>query len=133
MTNSSSLGRQWLLSLVLGSALYAAYHGVVHFSDWCYLGVATAVAGAVSLLMVPLNGLLLRHLARHGAGWSAAGRWLGLLGGTAALFALASVPVLPLRTMLGPGSTLPWGLGALIVAVAVNWPLLQRQEVARTL
>ncbi|GAA4357317.1 hypothetical protein GCM10023185_21930 [Hymenobacter saemangeumensis] len=125
---ASTLGRQWLLSLLLGSALYAAYHGVVHFSDWCYLGVSTAVAGGISLLMVPLNGLLLHRLSRHGTQWPAAGRWAGLLGGTATIFALANVPVLPLHTMLGPGSTLPWGIAALSVAAAMRWRLMQNPE-----
>ena len=116
--------RQWLFSLLLGSALYAAYHGVVHFSDWYYLGVSTAVAGGVSLLLVPLNALLLRYLSQRGAVWPAAMRWAGLLLGTSALFALANVPVYPLHTMLGPGSTLPWGMAALLAAIICNRCLL---------
>jgi hypothetical protein len=117
--------RQWLFSLLLGSAFYACYHGVVHFSDWYYLGVATAVAAVVSALMVPLNGMLLRLLARRPQ-WPAAGRWAGLLLGTAGLFGLANVLTLPLHTMLGPGSTAPWGLAALLVAAGVNSGLAHR-------
>jgi cytochrome b561 len=119
-----TLTRQWLLSWLLGSALYAAYQGTVHFSDWCYLGVATFFAAGVSLLMLPLNRLLLRQLARRGPVWPVAGRWIWLLGGTAALFGLANVLVLPLLSWLGPLSSWPWGVAALPVALFVNRNLL---------
>ena len=38
------------------------------------------------------------------------------LDGTLALFGLANVLVWPLRTWLGPGSTWPWGVAAVLVA-----------------
>ena|GEM_PF-3088891 len=122
---ASPVLHQWLFSLLLGSTFYAIYQGIVHFSDWCYLAVATAVAGGVSLLVVPLNGLLLGLLTRNSSNWPLLIRWLVLLLGTAALFALANVPVYPLHTMVGPGSTLPWGLAALLVALLINRNLLQ--------
>ena len=127
MPPQPNLLRQWLLTLLLGSATYAAYHGVVHFSDWCYLNVSSFIAGAVSALCVPLNGRLLRYLAGPGAAWPAAGRGIGLLLGTLALFGLANLLVLPLLTWLGPGSTWPWGGAALLVAVALNQNLLRRR------
>ena len=110
------LGCQWLFSLLLGSAFYAVYQGTVHFSDWCYLAVATAVAAGISALLIPLNKMLLRQLAAHEAQWPALGRWAGLLGSTLGLFGLANVLVWPLRTWLGPGSTWPWGVAAVLVA-----------------
>jgi len=114
------LKKQWLLSLLLGSAFYAIYQGTVHFSDWCYLAVSTAVAAGISALLIPLNKILLQQLAARGPQWSALGRWLWLLGGTLALFGLANLLVWPLRTWLGPGSTWPWGLAALLVAGAMH-------------
>jgi len=115
--------RQWLLTLLLGSLFYASYHHVVHFSDWCYLGVSTFFAAGASYLLIPLNGWLLRQLAaRH---LSAARRRLGLLGGTLALFALANLLVLPLLSWPGPGSTWPWGVAALLVAPLVHQKLLR--------
>jgi len=115
--------RQWLLTLLLGSAFYAACHHVVHFSDWCYLGVSTFFAAGASYLVIPLNGWLLRQLAAEQ--FPAAGRWLGLLGGTLALFALANLLVLPLLSWPGPGSTWPWGVAALLVAPLVHRKLLR--------
>ena len=128
---TSSLLRQWLLTLLLGSTFYGAYQGVVHFSDWCYLAVATATAGIISALLIPLNAWLLQHLAARGPAWPALGRWAWLLGGTALLFGLANGLALPLLTWLGPGSTWPWGGAALVVAVAQQWPLLQAPGVSR--
>lgn len=110
--------RQWLLTLLLGSFFYAAYHHIVHFSDWCYLGVSTFFAAGASYLLIPLNDWLLRQLTT----WPVAARWPGLLGGTLALFALSNLLVLPLLSWPGPGSTWPWGVAALLVA-----PLVQRR------
>lgn len=121
---SPQLSRQWLLSLLLGSAFYAIYQGTVHFSDWCYLGVSTAVAAGISGILLPLNKLLLRHLAARGPQWSALGRWLWLMGGTLALFGLANALVWPLLTWMGPGAAGPWGVAAVLVAIATHWNLL---------
>jgi hypothetical protein len=55
LNESKQLSRQWLLSLLLGSTLYAAYQGVMHFSDWCYLAASPA-------RYCRLNKLLLLHL-----------------------------------------------------------------------
>jgi len=115
--------RQWLFTLLLGSFLYAAYHHVVHFSDWCYLGVSTFFAAGASYLVIPLNGWLLRQLAVRPL--SATGRWLGLLSGTLILFALANLLVLPLLSWPGPGSTWPWGVAALLVAPLTHRRLLE--------
>lgn len=124
MNSALPLSRQWLLSLLLGSAFYAIYQGTVHFSDWCYLGVSTVVAAGVSGILMPLNKLLLRQLSTHRPQWPTLGRWLWLLGGTLALFGLANVLVWPLLTWLGPGAAAPWGLAAVLVAVAMHWNLL---------
>ena len=115
--------RQWLLTLLLGSTFYAAHHSVVHFSDWCYLATSTFFAAGASYLVIPLNGWLLGQLAARP--WSAAGRLLGLLGGTLLLFACSNLLVLPLLSWPGPGSTWPWGVAALLVAPLVQWPLLR--------
>ena len=120
-----NLLRQWLLTLLLGSAAYAAYHGVVHFSDWCYLGVSSLCAGAASAAVVPLNGRLLRYLAGPGRRWPRAGRGAALLLGTLVLFGLANALVLPLRSWPGPYGTWPWGGAALLMALAANGPLLR--------
>lgn len=117
---SRLLLRQWAITLLIGSIFYAANHGVVHFSDWCYLGVSTFFAAGSSYLVIPLNGWLLRHLAA--SSWPVVGRWLGLLGGTLGLFGLANLLVLPLLSWPGPGSTWPWGVAALLVAGAMHWP-----------
>ena len=116
--------QQWFLSLVLGSAFYAAYQGVVHFSDWCYLAAATVMAACISALLLPLNKMLLAQLARR-PHWPAVGRLVWLLGGTLGLFGLANLVALPLLTWLGPGGTWPWGVAALLVAVRGQWPLLR--------
>lgn len=113
--------RQWLLTLLLGSLFYAAYHHVVHFSDWCYLGVSTFFAAGVSYLLIPLNGWLLQLLAV----WPIASRWLGLLGGTLLLFGISNLLVLPLLSWPGPGGTWPWGVAALLVAPLVQHRLLR--------
>jgi hypothetical protein len=123
MQPSNFLLRQWLLTLLFGSLLYAGYHGVVHFSDWCYLGVSTFFAAGSSYLVIPLNGWLLRWLAAQP--WPAAGRALGLLAGTLTLFALANLLVLPLLSWPGPGSTWPWGIAALLVAPLVQQKMLR--------
>ncbi|MDO7876534.1 hypothetical protein Q5H93_17450 [Hymenobacter sp. ASUV-10] len=120
------LVRQWLLTLLLGSIFYAGYHRVVHFSDWCYLGTSTFFAAGSSYLVIPLNGWLLRQLAA--SSWPAIGRWLALLGGTLALFALANLLVLPLLSWPGPGSTWPWGVAALLVAPLVHRQLLSAPQ-----
>ena len=125
MPNSTRFpGCQWLLSLLVGGLFYAVYQGTVHFSDWCYLGVSTAVAAGVSLILVPLNKLLLRRLASQGPQWSAPGRWAWLSGGILGLFGLANGLVWPLLTWLGPGAAGPWGMAAMLVAVIYNQKLL---------
>ena len=121
---SPPLARQWLLTLLLGSTIFAAHQGLVHFSDWCYLATATVMAAGISALMIPLNCRLLQFLAEHGPALSSVGRWTLLLGGTGSLFALANLLTLPLLTWLGPGSTWPWGVAALLVVLVVQWPLL---------
>ena len=118
------LARQWLLSLLLGSACYAFFQGIVHFSDWCYLGTSTAVAAGVSLGLVPFNKRLLGYLAAYGPQWPALCRWAWLLGGTGGLFGLANLLTWPLLTWLGPGGAWPWGAASLAVAVAMNRNLL---------
>jgi hypothetical protein len=115
--------RQWLFTLLLGSLFYAAYHHVVHFSDWCYLGTSTFFAAGASYLVIPLNGWLLRQLATRP--WPAVGRGLGLVAGTLILFALSNLLVLPLLSWPGPGSTWPWGVAALLVAPLVQQQLLR--------
>ena len=127
-TNHSRQGRQWLLSLLLGSAFYAAYQGTVHFSDWCYLAAATATAACASALMLPLNKWLLKHLSCGGQHWPVPFRWAWLLGGTLALFGLANLLTLPLLTWLGPGGTWPWGVAALLVAGVMHHDLLRQQS-----
>ena len=122
------LKHQWMLSLLLGSALYAIYQGTVHFSDWCYQAVSTAVAAGVSALLIPLNEVLLQQLAARGPQWPVLGRWAWLLGGTLGLFGLANVLVWPLLTWPGPGAAWPWGVAAALVAV-----LLHRNLLAKTL
>ncbi|GAB3589093.1 hypothetical protein [Hymenobacter daeguensis] len=128
MNNPKLFMRQWLLSLLLGSAFYAIYQGTVHFSDWCYLGVSTAVAAGVSGVLVPLNKLLLQQLAERGPQWPAFGRWLWLFGGMLALFGLANGLVWPLLTWLGPGAAWPWGVAAVLVAVLMRWNMLILNE-----
>lgn len=118
------LRRQWMLSLLLGSAFYAIYQGTVHFSDWCYLAVSTIVAAGVSGILVPLNKKLLNHLVAHGPKWPAMSRWAWLLGGTLGLFGLANVLVWPLLTWLGPGAAWPWGIAAALVAAVMHRNLL---------
>ena len=111
------LRQQWLLSLLLGSLFYAIYHGTVHFSDWCYLAVSTAVAAGVSAILLPLHKLLLQQLAVRGPQWPAAGRCTGAVSITMLVFGLANVLVWPLHTWLGPSGTWPWGVAAALVAV----------------
>ena len=128
---ASHPANHWLLSLVLGSSIYAAFNGLVHFSDWCYLVVSTAVAALASAAVLPLYGLLLRQLARHGQHWPALGRWVGLGGSTLVLFGLANLLVWPLRTWPGPGGTWPWGVAAVVVASLELWQrpaFLQREK-----
>jgi hypothetical protein len=124
MGKPNMLLRQWLLTLLLGSAFYAAYHGIVHFSDWCYLGVSTFFAAGSSYLVIPLNGWLLHYLHRPENTWPPAARGAALLSGTAVLFGLANLLVLPLLSWPGPGSTGPWGVAALLSTLFVNKNLL---------
>ena len=118
------LFRQWLLSLLLGSACYALSQGIVHFSDWCYLAASTAVAAGVSALLIPLNKHLLNNLTACGPQWSVPGRWAWLLAGTLGLFGLATLLTWPLLSWPGPGGVWPWGAAALIATVLMNRNLL---------
>ena len=115
--NSALIRQQRLLSLLLGSLFYAIYHGMVHFSDWCYLAVSTAVAAGVSAILLPLHRLLVRQLAARGPQWPAAGRCAGAASVAVLIFGLANLPVWSLHTWLGPGGTWPWGAAAVLVAV----------------
>ena len=112
--------KRWLLSLLLGSTLYAGYHGLVHFSDWCYLGVSTAVAAGASAAVLPLHRRLQGLWQRAGRVEWWAGRG-GRLAATLLLFGLANLLVWPLHTWPGPGGTWPWGIAALLVTGLSSW------------
>ncbi|GAB3650666.1 hypothetical protein GCM10027594_25920 [Hymenobacter agri] len=109
----NSPGRQWLCSLLLGSACYALANGLVHFSDWCYLAASAAVAAVVSAGLRPLHWWLVnwprRPLQKPALPWA--------LSCTLVVFGVGVLLTWPLRSWPGPGGLWPWGAGALMATL----------------